>query len=245
MRSAIAAQRVGTGRTDADLVQHAPELVRQRARHRDRRAVEGLLETEAGFHRDHEQVEDVGELARDLLLAIVDLAADQHVGVHERRAPQHDDTDDGQEPGEVQQDDHDGDPEHHRHDAEQLQHQHLVDVEVGGIPCHHQLLRDAFPEAGRREAAGDAGEAFEQRSDDALADRRQHLLVAHVLDLVSLEPAQRVADLRALGRHRPHHEHQRGNGAVPSTIAIINGVMSDLDRQDLAEPEEADAGHDE
>ena len=58
------AQRVGTGRTDADLVQHAPELVGQRAGHRGARAVERLLEAEAGLDRDHEQVEDVGQLAR-------------------------------------------------------------------------------------------------------------------------------------------------------------------------------------
>ena len=68
-------------RTDADLVQHAPELVGQRAGHRGAGAVERLLEAEAGLDRDHEQVEDVGQLARDLLLALLDLAVEEHVGV--------------------------------------------------------------------------------------------------------------------------------------------------------------------
>ena len=63
------AQRVGAARADPGLLQHAAELLRQRARHRSRRAVDGLLETETGFDRDHEQVEDVGQPPRDLLLA--------------------------------------------------------------------------------------------------------------------------------------------------------------------------------
>ena len=57
------AERLGARRTDADLLEHAAELVRQRAGHRGRRALERLLEPEAGLHRDHEQVEDIGKLA--------------------------------------------------------------------------------------------------------------------------------------------------------------------------------------
>ena len=75
------AQRVGPGRTDADLVQHAAELVGQRAGHRGAGAVERLLEAEAGLDRDHEQVEDVGQLARDLLLPVLDLPVEEHVGI--------------------------------------------------------------------------------------------------------------------------------------------------------------------
>ena len=41
-----------------------------------RRAVERLLEAEAGLDRDDEQVEDVGQLARDLVLALLDLAVE-------------------------------------------------------------------------------------------------------------------------------------------------------------------------
>ena len=128
----------------------------------------------------------------------------------------------------------------HRHDAEELEDQHLVDVEVRRAAREHQLAPRLLAEARRREPPRDAGQPLEQRRDDALADRRQHLLVAHVLDLVALEPAERVAHLGTLGGHRAHDEHQGGDRRTPSTMAIINGVMSDLDRQDLAEPEEAD-----
>src|SRR6185437_5236382 len=48
------AQRVGPGRTDADLVQHPAELVGERAGHRGAGAVERLLEAEAGLDRDDE-----------------------------------------------------------------------------------------------------------------------------------------------------------------------------------------------
>ena len=67
------AQRFGARRAEAGLPQHAPELVGERTGHRDRRALERLLEAEAGLDRDHEQVEDVGELHRDVVLAFLDL----------------------------------------------------------------------------------------------------------------------------------------------------------------------------
>ena len=56
---------VGAAGAGPDLAQHAGELVGQRAGHRRDRAVERLLEAEAGLDRDGEQVEDVGQLDPD------------------------------------------------------------------------------------------------------------------------------------------------------------------------------------
>ena len=53
---------VGPAGAGADLAEHAGELVGERAGHRGDRAVERLLEAEAGLDADDEQVEDVGQL---------------------------------------------------------------------------------------------------------------------------------------------------------------------------------------
>ena len=112
-------------------------------------------------------------------------------------------------------------------------------------PGEHELARDLLEVALRREPSGDAARGPTHRREDALADRRQHLLVAHVLDLVALEPAQRVAHVGALGDDRRHDRSHRASTAATDDTAIDdNGSTSDLDLHDLAEPEEAEDRHD-
>ncbi|TMK64084.1 MAG: hypothetical protein E6G60_07385 [Actinobacteria bacterium] len=66
----------------------------------------------------------------------------------------------------------------------------MVDFQVARVAGEHELALHLFSVTLRRNARAQSGHAFEQRSEDALGDRRQHLLVAHVLDLVALEPPQ-------------------------------------------------------
>jgi hypothetical protein len=77
-----------------------------------------------------------------------------------------------------------------------------------------QLLLDLLDVADRRELPPEAGDALDERSEGALLERGEHLLVALVLDLVAVELAQRLAHdlaLVELAEHRPHH-HADGAG---------------------------------
>ena len=74
---------VGPRRAGSHLAEHAAELVGQRARHRGDRAVERLLEAEAGLDADREQVEDVGQLVAQLVLALLDPAVEHGVGAED------------------------------------------------------------------------------------------------------------------------------------------------------------------
>jgi hypothetical protein len=130
------------------------------------------------------------------------------VGVHEAPAPEHRDPDEQQHPVEAEHQQQ-RDPHDHRHQAEQLHHEDLVDVEVRRVARVHELLGDllAVPRGG--EPVRRARQALEQRREHALADRRQHLLVAHVLDLVALEPPQRLSYFRLLRRRLHQHVGER------------------------------------
>ena len=185
-----------------------------------------------------------GSLPRDLLLPVLDLAVEEHVGIAGTTRPSSTTTPTRSACPWNSSISDEREPDDHRHEAEELHDQDLVDVEVRRVAREHQLVRDLLAVARRREPLATPVRPSSSGATTRSLDRRQHLLVADVLDLVALEPAQRVADVGLLGRRSTPTTYISAPTAAASTRAIINGVMSDLDRQDLAEPEEADEGHD-
>ena len=78
----MASARLAPARTSPS-IRH--ELVGERTGHGGDRAVERLLEAEAGLDADHEQVEDVGQLDLDLVLPLVDPAVEDGVGSEDQQ----------------------------------------------------------------------------------------------------------------------------------------------------------------
>ena len=193
---------VGPAGTGPDLAQHAGELVGQRAGHGGDGAVERLLEAETGLDADGEQVEHVGQLDPDLVLALLDLAVEDGVGTDDQaqRQQQADDAAAGSCPSR---------PSGFQKKTNQMIGTMATTVttrmarkrstaSVGAVAGADELLADLVDVADRGEPPAEVGEAAEHRRDGPLGERGQQLLVADVLDLVAVELAQRVADDRLL-----------------------------------------------
>ena len=107
-------------------------------------AVERLLEAEAGLDRDHEQVEDVGQLAARSPSARSSIFRLRSTSGYMNDTPhEHADADEQRSmPWKWSISRTAGSRATTDTDAEQLQHQDLVDVEVRRVARVHELLRD-------------------------------------------------------------------------------------------------------
>ena len=72
-------------------------------------------------------------------------------GYMNEHAPEHADADEQQQPLRARASSDQRQPEDDRHEAEELHHQDLVDVQVRRVPREHELLRDLLAVALRRE----------------------------------------------------------------------------------------------
>ena len=213
------------------------------------RAVDGLLEAEAGLDADGQEVEDVRQLALHGLLALL------HPAVQHRVGPE------GQRRGAEAQAGPGGGCHRRAAKAVTMMNQNGMATTVmtrmarkrstpsaadaAGVD---ELLADVVDVADRGEAPAEAGEAAEDGHEGPLVERDQQLLVPDVLDLVALELAQRGADdglLLGVAEQRVDDEaddagdQRRGRGYEQHRSGL-----SDLDLDDLLHPPEAEAEQD-
>ncbi len=183
----------------------------ERAGHRRHRAVEGLLETETGLDADRQQVEHVGQLHLHGVLALLDASGQHGVGTDEQGEREQHEREELDEPFEIE-----GVPDvHHDEDHRDERHRDHADGEeaidrVGGaVAGEDELLADVVDVADRREPSAEAGEPAEHRCNGALREGDEQFLVAHVLDFVAVELAERAAHDRLLVELREDRVHDQ------------------------------------
>ena len=107
------------------------------------------------------------------------------------------------ETGEQRRRDRAHDGQHHEADLDHGEAIERVGVLVAGLV---ELQPDAIEVSDRRDPAAEREEPLDEGRDRSLAERRQQLLVAGVLDVVALETAKRGPDAGPLVELHPDPE---------------------------------------
>ena len=175
---------------DADLGQRPPELLGERSLELLDHLAQRAVEAEARTDGDRQQVQRVGDLEQDLVLALPDAAAQPELRGHvPDRTADHDhhdverDTERDQAREHEQQDDEaDADDDAHGLDAQPVR-----DPELAGVAGQRQPLLGRLGERGAREPRDGARQAGDQRPDRPL---EQRLLELELLEVLRLHRAE-------------------------------------------------------